>query len=133
MSDLNDPKKRKSSKYFPDESEDDSQPEEDESGVIVAASSPAQPSNTKRSRTNPYPASKRDAEAKAKLRRVPSMDVVDLCSTDGDSPLRPADLNLPQARRSQTQVDIRTKLKLSDKNGRPAKGLATGSKTRVRH
>jgi hypothetical protein len=141
-------KKRKPqrSKYFSaNESEDDIDPDGDDADevgndslIIIPASSPQRPSPTKRSRTNPFSTTREAHAAKTKLVPKKKTEVIDLASSSPRSPFKPASTNIPERSGGPSRQNGNQKNTLSDyitgmtdKSGRPKKGLASGA--RVRH
>lgn len=141
-------KKRKPqrSKYFQaNESDDDNDPDDndaddvgDDSVLLCPASSPQRPSPTKRSRTNPFSTTREAHAAKTKLVPKKKTEVIDLASSSPRSPFKPASTNIPELSGGPSRQSGNQKNTLSDyitgmtdKSGRPKKGLASGA--RVRH
>lgn len=144
VSDFNATKKRKHSKYFEQQqglepSETDTELDEDPSDILIEASSPPRAPPAKRS-TNPFPSSKEDQKSRSKLK---TRETIDLCSTDSD-PTSPAKPSSPLRRKipkfsglSVRSIENRNAneilmSRVADKNGRPRKGVVTGSKSRIR-
>ena len=117
--------------------------------IIPATSSPQRPFDASRCRTNPFQTTRQESVAKtdAKFKRKP-METIEIDdSTDGDSPLRPANMNtnMPssstsvggQGKTTTSSLPGKTPsmssyLGLADRAGRPLKTVASGSKVKRR-
>lgn len=160
---------RKKSKYFPEAqnklssglsgeltsdltalSDSDHEKDNDQPRIIIpATSSPHRPLDASRSRTNPFQTTRQESVAKtdAKFKRKPMETIEIEDSTDGDSPLRPANLNTNvsssntsvggQGKKTSSSLPGKTPsmaayLGLTDRTGRPLKSVASGSKVKRR-
>jgi len=133
-------RKPQQSKYFQShdqsQSDNDTQPDTDmdESDIIIQASSPARISPTKRSRTNPFATTKQAHTAKTVLKpKNKDVEVIDLASSSPGTPFKTSSMNIP---RDDTATRPKQKGSMAgfftDANGRPKKGLTTGSKVKYR-
>lgn len=152
---------RKKSKYFPGQhdkissrlsgditnelatfigSDDDDEPRV----LIPATSSPHRAPDLNMSRTNPFQTTRLESVAKtdAKFKRKP-METIEIGDSDGDSPLRPSDTNVSTSKAETAPIKKPTStlgktpskiqyLGLVDRNGRPVKNVASGSKVKRR-
>jgi hypothetical protein len=104
----------------------------DESEIIIQPSStPVRPSPMKRSRTNPFSTTREAQTAKTKLMPKKITEVIDLASSSPRSPFKPNTTNIPEPSRQRNALTDLMK-GMTDKNGRPKKGLASGAKVRHR-
>lgn len=144
LSSLTNKRKPHRSKYFAgDESDDDPDLDDIEEAdrgseagndpeAIIPASTPIRPSPTKRSRTNPFSTTREAQNGRTKLAPIKKYtEVIDVSSSSPRSPLKASAPNVPEpSRQRHALMDLMKGM--TDKNGRPTKGLASGAKVRHR-
>lgn len=127
-----------------DEDEDDVYGDYNDKAVLIPSSPPPRRQEVvDRSRTNPFQTTKDESVAKiaAKLsrREIETIEIGD-SSVDDIQPLRSTNINTTTASLAgpsrpgvkKTSSNLYNYLNLTDKNGRPQKGLASGSKVKHR-